>query len=125
MRGHPAKLEVQFGIDGDAPADELDEVTSALREQLLQLEVDSVERPRVDAPPGARAGEAAALGTLLVTLAPTVLGAVVQTIRSWLARDRGRSARLQLGDDVIELSDVSREHQEQLLAAFLARHADG
>jgi hypothetical protein len=60
-----------------------------------------------------------------VTLGPTVLGSVVDTVRAWLSRDRGRSARLQLGDDVLELSDASPEQQEQLISAFLARNASG
>jgi hypothetical protein len=126
MHGREAKLEVQLVIEGDAPAEELDELTVVLREQLLELDVDAVDRPTAEEPPpGARAAEATQLGSLLVTLGPTVLASVVQTIRSWLSRDRGRSVKLQLGDDVIELSDASSEQQEQLISAFVARNADG
>ncbi|HEV7562577.1 MAG TPA: hypothetical protein VGO24_03665, partial [Solirubrobacterales bacterium] len=126
MHGDKAKLEVQLAVDGDAPADESDELTVNLRRELLELDVDAVDRRRAEEPPpGARGAESADLGTLLVTLGPTVLGSVVQTIRGWLSRGRGRSARLQLGDDVIELSGASPEQQEQLIAAFLARNANG
>jgi hypothetical protein len=126
MDGGAAQLEVQLAIEGDAPAEELDQLTLALRQELLGLDVDAVDRPRAEEPPpGARAAEALGLGGLVVTLAPSLLGTVVATLRSWLSRDRGRSAKLQLGDDVIELSDASPEQQEQMIAAFLARHKDG
>jgi hypothetical protein len=126
MHGDTAKLEVQLAIEGDAPAEESDELTGNLRRELLELDVEAVDRRRAEEPPpGARGAEAAELGSLLVTLGPTVLGSVVETIRAWLSRDRGRSARLQLGDDVLELSDASPEQQKQLIAAFLARNAKG
>jgi hypothetical protein len=126
MHRDKAKLEVQLVIEGDAPAEESDELTVNLRGELLELDVDAVERrPGEEPPPGARGAESAALGGLVVTLGPSVLGGVVQTIRGWISRDRGRSARLQLGDDVLELSDASPEQQEKLVAAFLARNAGG
>jgi hypothetical protein len=126
MHGDKAKLQVQLAIERDAPAEESDELTVNLHRELLELDVDAVERRRVEEPPpGARGAGSADLGGLLVTLGPTVLGSVVQTVRAWISRDRGRSARLQLGDDVLELSDASPEQQEKLIAAFLARNADG
>jgi hypothetical protein len=115
----------QIEIDAKADAEQLDDQTAALRHQLVELDVDGVDRPRTEEPPaGARAGEVAELGTLLVTVAPTVLGAVVEAIRSWLSRRR-RGATLRLGDDVIETTRASSERQDELIAAFLARHADG
>ena len=97
-----------------------------MRRQLLELDVEAVDRPRTEAPPpGARAVEAAALGGLLVTLAPAVLEGVVATIRSWISRSRGRSATLRLGDDVIEIEEASSEQQDRLIEAFLARHTEG
>jgi len=126
MAERAAKLEVQLKIDAHADAEELDQLTTSLRRQLLELDVDAVERPRTEEPPpGARAVEAAALGELLVTLAPAVVGAVVETIRSWLSRSRGRSAKLKFGDEEIEITGASSEQQEQLIASFLARHAEG
>jgi hypothetical protein len=104
----------------------LDHLTTSLRRQLLELDVEAVDRLRTETPPpGARAAEAAALGELLVTVAPAVLGGFVATIRSWLSRSRGRSAKLQLGDDMLELTGASSEQQDQLIAAFLERHAEG
>ncbi|HEX8073365.1 MAG TPA: hypothetical protein VF545_00145 [Thermoleophilaceae bacterium] len=126
MDGDAAELEVQLAIEGDAPAEELDQLTLALRQELLELDVDAVDRPRAEAPPpGARAAEVLGLGGLVITLAPQLLGTVLATLRSWLSRDGGRSAKLQLGDDVLELSNATPDQQDQMIAAFLARHADG
>jgi uncharacterized protein YjiS (DUF1127 family) len=125
MHRNTSKLEIELAVDGDAPAEESDELTVNLRQELLELDVDAVDRRTADEPPpGARGAASAELGSLLVTLGPAALESVVQTIRAWLSRDRGRRARLQLGDDVLELSDASREQQERLVAAFLARNAE-
>jgi hypothetical protein len=122
MPKQAAKLAVQLNIDAHADAEELDQLTTSLRRQLLELDVEAVDRPRGEPPPpGARAVEAAALGELLVTLAPAVMGVVVETIRSWLSRSRGRSAKLKFGDNEIEITGASSEQQERLIAVFLAR----
>jgi hypothetical protein len=66
----------------------------------------------------------ALLGTLLVTTTREVVGAVVRTVAAWLSRTGGRTVKMQLGDDSIELTNVAEEDQRQLLEAFLARHTD-
>ena len=44
-------------------------------------------------------------------------------MRRWLARgDRNRRVRLEIGGDVLELSDATAEDQEKLINVFLARH---
>ena len=119
-------LAVQLNLDAQADAQELDDLTTRLRRELLQLDVEAVGRPRTEEPPpGTRAADAPALGELLVTLVPVVLGPVLETIRSWLLRSRGRSALLKFGDDEIELRGASSEQQDELIAAFLARHRGG
>lgn len=113
-------------IDDDLDAEEVGELTQQLREELLESDVNSVELVTAgEAPSGTRAVEIVVLGGLLVKVVESVdaLSAVVGTIRHWLSR-RGRGkVKLQLGDDVLELSSVSREDQERLVNAFLSRHA--
>ena len=118
------QLQVEVGLDADADAVELDEETVRLRDELLELDVDAVERPAGGPPPPAtRAVEAALLGTLLVEAGREVIGAVVRTIAGWAAQRRARNVKLTLGGDSLELSDISDESQRQLLEAFLVRHA--
>ena len=127
MPGPEATLHVQVETDPEADAEELDLLTARLRRELLELDVQAVDRVRMQASPaGARAAEAADLGTLLVTLAttPALLGAVVNTVRTWLSRGRGRGVKMRLGDDVLEVTELSSEQQEQLIADWIARHAE-
>ena len=54
-------------FEPDADLEEIDRLTSDLREELLELDVDSVSPPSAGpAPPGSKGLELAAIGTLLV-----------------------------------------------------------
>ena len=125
--GQPrADLQIQIGLQSDADPAELDEATRRLRSRLLELDVDRVERPTAgEAPPGARAAELIELGGLVVSLARNfgTVASVIVALQSWLARDRGRSIRLELDGDALELSGISSDEQERLIAAFISRHA--
>jgi hypothetical protein len=113
-------------VDDDLDDEEVDELTQQLREELLESDVDSVELVTAgEAPPGTRGLEILVIGGLLVKVAESVdaLSTVIGTIRHWLSR-RGRGKiKIQLGDDVLELSSVSKADQERLVDAFLNRHA--
>lgn len=118
------QLRIDVGLERDADAAELDAATLLLRGELLQLDVEDVERPVEGAsPPGARAAEAALVGTLVVTVASELVRAVVQAVAGWLHRRPDRHVKLEIGDDSIEVSDPSAEDQRRLIEAFLSRHA--
>ncbi len=110
------------------PADdteELERLTNALRDELLELPVSAVDpAPAPPPPPGTRAGESAAAGVLLVALlgGSGALPMVVEGVRAWLARAGGRSVKLSADGDVLELSGISSQQQERLIEAWLARH---
>jgi Effector Associated Constant Component 1 len=124
MRDESVRLRVDVGLGLAADPVELDDETMRLREELLQLDVDAVERPRAGpAPEGTRAGEAAVLGTLVVAVGRELIGSVIRSIEAWFTRSHSHSVKLTLDGDCIELSKVSDADQLQLLEAFLARHA--
>jgi len=116
-------LRIELDADADAGPDERDELARALRDELLQLDVEAVDRPQAAAPEGAR-GVGLELGTLLVTLGQSALGLVASTAARWVARRGGRSVTLELDGDRIELSGVSEEDQKRLIETFVARHAE-
>ncbi len=117
------ELRVEVGVEPDAEAAELEEATARLRGELLELDVIDVRRPPgAPAPPGARAAEVTLLGTLVVSAAQDVLGAVVQAIAGWIGRGHQRSVRLEIAGDSIELTNSTVEEQRRLLEVFLARH---
>jgi hypothetical protein len=124
MSGLGVELRLDVGVEPDADAAELDQAASQLRQELLGLDVDAVERLRGQAPPpGTRAAEATLLGALVVDLGHEALAAVVRTIQSWIARRLDRSVKVTLGEDSIELTNVSDEDQRRLIDSFVDRHA--
>jgi hypothetical protein len=125
VAGERLSLKVELSAGDEAGAEEQDELTHALREELLELDVQDVERPvGAVAPDGARAGEVIALSTLLVTLGQGALGIVTSAIGRWVDRRGGRSVTLELDGDRIELGGVSEEDQRRLIETFVARHAE-
>jgi hypothetical protein len=119
-------LQIQIGQGQGTDAEELEDATGRLREELLELDVDAVDRPAAGpAPPGSRGLEIAALGTLLVTLAHDALPVVLATLGRWVSRHGERSVTIELDGDRIEVSGASAEDQRRLVDAFLARHSGG
>jgi len=120
-------LRLRLTEDG-ADAERLDALTGFLRQELLQLDVDDViALPADELPLGARGLGATTVGGLLVDLGSAAQGlsAVVKAVRAWLKRGRKthRSVRLELGGDVLELSDASAADQDQLVELFIGRHS--
>jgi len=118
-------VAVAVGPDGDA--EEIAEATMQLRRELLDLDAEMAEFPQAgEPPPETRAVDVAALGVLLVNVAESqLLAGVLGAVRSWLAGSRGRSIRLELGGDVLELTGVSSGEQRRLTDEWLRRHGGG
>ncbi len=121
-----AELELSVDLDPDADEDELDRLARSLRAELLELDVDAVERVAAGpAPDGARAVEAIALGSLVVRLARTSegLASLVRTMRAWVGVHRDRRVRVELDGDVLELTAASDAERERLIDSWIKHHA--
>ena len=100
-------LAIELSEAGSDP-ERLDELTTRLREELLNLDVEDVEKVSAGdapAPDGSRAIELAAIGALLVTAAaigPSDHQVVINTIREWLKRDPEptREVEITMGDRI-------------------------
>src|SRR5687768_13776959 len=116
-------ITVEFVTGPNSAADdaELEQLTLALREEILQLdEVDSVEQASAGpAPDGTRAIELAAIGALLVSAAPGAATKVFQLVRAWL---KGRPAppplKITVGGNTIELVPDD-DQQDALVEQFI------
>jgi hypothetical protein len=124
MEERPTMLGIRVAVEPGADAEDVAEATLQLRRELLELDVDAIEIPRAgEPPPGSRAGELAALGTLVVTVAQSqLLASVVAAVQSWLSSSHRRSIKLELGGDVLELAGVSSAEQRRLTDEWLRRH---
>jgi ferric-dicitrate binding protein FerR (iron transport regulator) len=121
-------LWTDIGLELDFEAAEPEAAVSQLRRELLELEMDAVERPPAEQPPpGPRAVEAAALGTLLVAAGRGAIGVVVRlrTLQAWVARRSSRTVKLTLDGDSIELMNASSRAQRRLTESVVAHHASG
>jgi hypothetical protein len=117
-------LRVEGGADVDAQ--ELDEITRRLRQELLQLDVASVGPVTTgQAPPGTRSADVMVIGSLLVTLgrSPEVLKAVLGVVQGWLAGRRAGAVEMQIGGDTLKVSGLSSAEQRRLIDLFVERHA--
>ncbi|MFD5542197.1 hypothetical protein ACFWIJ_31345 [Streptomyces sp. NPDC127079] len=112
----------------EAEPERVAELTSYLREELLDLDVDDVTAlPGVEAPPGTRAVDVTQIGSLLVALgsSATALSQVVNAVRSWLDRfhDSRPSLRLEMDGDAIEVSKATDEQIAEAFRVFVQQHA--
>jgi len=102
---------------------QVEELSLALRDELLALDVQDVRAVSGGAaPPGTRGIDVAAVGALLVTLqsATSLVEKLVRTISGWLAPGPpGRSVEVSIGDKVLKLSGASAEDQRRLIDEFV------
>jgi hypothetical protein len=120
-------LRLYLGEDG-ADTERLDRLTGQVRDEIRQLDVDDVGALKAStAPPaGARAVDVETVGALMVMLGNSAEGlkGVVGVVKGWLGRGDGtrRTVRLELGGDVLELSEASERDQQRLIDLFVTRH---
>ncbi|MFC6016604.1 caspase family protein [Plantactinospora solaniradicis] len=120
--GQPARVTIVVSDDG-ADDQQLDDLARRLRTELLDLDVTIGGAPAGSAPPGTRAVELAAIGTLVVTLSQSpVLAAVINAISAWLTQRRQGTVRLELDGETLELSGLPSPEQRRLTDAWLRRH---
>jgi Effector Associated Constant Component 1 len=120
------KVQVTLVLDAGDDAREREDLTSTLRRELLQLDVDAVERVSAgDAPPGSRAIDMAQIGTLLVTVGNTATGltALITAVRSWLGTRGNGTVKMQIGGDTLEITGHLSEDQKAVVAMWIKAHA--
>jgi hypothetical protein len=116
---------LRLEIEGPEDAERVEQLAASLRRELLDLGVDGVDRATDGAAPeGARAVEVLAVGALLVKIARSAGDAakVVAFLRRWSGRS-GRSIKLTVDGDTIEVTAASSEQQERLIDAWIERQA--
>lgn len=124
-----ATVRVELSLDrDDADSEEIEELTQRLRRQLLQLEVEGVERPRSgETPAGAKAVDVVQVGELIVHLAENApaFAALATVLHRWLRGGTGRRLHIEIDGDVLDLSSASTEQQQAAFAAWLKARSEG
>lgn len=120
-----ATERLTLAIEGtpDSDGQELARLTGQLRSQLLELDVERVDLVRAgEVPPGSKVADPITIGAIIITLAPTVIQAVIGLVQNWHKNHPVSSIKVTLGDDSLELGNASPEQLEELTKAFIARH---
>lgn len=86
------RLEV---VGGDRVAGELDDLTRNLAREIEDTGcAEKVAAETGEAPGGAKAGEAIALGMLLVEMLPAALPPFIECIKEWIGRGANRTVKI-------------------------------
>jgi hypothetical protein len=119
---HTSRLVISLeGLD-DTDEEELESLTNSLRQQLLELDVDSVEiAPEGNTPANTKAAHAIAIGTLLVSVGIPVIKRIFELLKTWIEHRPVRNIKVSIGDDSIELQAASRSDQKLLIDAFTTK----
>jgi hypothetical protein len=124
----PGLLALSLHLDGGPDADEADieDLSRALRDEILDQDVEQVKpAPSSAEPSGAKLGDPVTWQTLLVSLSASggVLASVVAAVSQWLSRRREPVAiTVKIGEDTVSLSNATEQERSQLVAAFIQRH---
>jgi hypothetical protein len=114
-------------LPGDDDPEQLDELTSLLRDELLDLDVAAVEPLTQESAPNDAKGALAALGGWLAVHFGAAglkagLRAVVNVVASWAGRT-GKTVELSIGGDTLKLTGASAEMQSRIVDEFFARQS--
>lgn len=108
--------------DADEDSGEAAVWVARLAAELSDVDDVSVTGVTEDAPEGSK-GAGAATGALLAKLTDVdALQTFLETVRGWATRT-GRTVEVSIDGDVLKLTGASREQQDLVIGAWIARHA--
>ena len=125
MSGKLAELKLAIESDAELDEEELEELTRQLREELLELDVETVDFVKAgELPVGAKAGDPVTWGQLLIALMASggAITTLITCIQSWLARSDRRSVTLEIDGDKLEVTGISSKEQQELVDRWINRH---
>jgi hypothetical protein len=117
------ELRVQVQGLPDSDDEERAELTSRLRDEMIEQGVEEVAHPEARAPDGAK-GAALEWAQLVVGFAGTI-GPLLHALRGWLGRHPDAGITLEIDGDTLTLDKASPADRQRLVEAFLARHGTG
>jgi hypothetical protein len=116
-------IKITLKIIGECQEDSelMDTYSRRLREELLELDVDSVEPSSItDAPKGSKGLGLASVGEMVLSMAPLdyAVSSVVGAVRSFAGRNQC-NVRVDIGSSSIEIQGTSDDDQRKLVDAFI------
>lgn len=99
----------------------MDTYSRRLREEILELDVDSVDyASQADAPEGSK-GVGEAVGDMIFSLGPLdyALSSVAGAVQSFVGRNKQCSITLDIAGNSITVDDTTPEQQQKLIDAWI------
>jgi len=112
-------LALQVNAGEDADADDLDHLTRQLRDELQDMDLESVQLVRDQAArAGTKSGEAmVTLGALALQVLPAAISTLIGFLQVWVQRGQNRTLKIktQVGDRAVEVEYSPRATSEEEL----------
>jgi len=108
------QIALNINAEPDTDTEELMELTLRLRQELLELDLESVELvTEEEIPQGSKVVEPVSWGTIAVNLvaAGGVITTFINVIQSWVTRNERQSITLKMGGDKLQITGISAKQQ--------------
>ena len=109
-------LNIQISAS-DATEEELDRMTRQLLSELRETNVESAELAKEgSAPAGTKSGDPVMMGSIVMTVLPAILPAIVGMVQTWATRGHGRIVKFKgkVGREMIEFEGSAEDLQRLL-----------
>ena len=115
---NPGLTQLSIEISAsDATEEDIDQMTRQLLSELRDTAVESAELAKGgSAPGGTKSGDAVTLGSIVMTVLPTVLPAIIGMVQTWATRGHGRIVKFKgkVGREMIEFEGSAEDLQRLL-----------
>jgi len=115
---NPGLTQLSIEISAsDATEEDIDQMTRQLLSELRDTDVESAELAKGgSAPAGTKSGDAVTLGSIVMTVLPTVLPAIIGMVQTWATRGHGRIVKFKgkVGREMIEFEGSAEDLQRLL-----------
>ena len=115
---------LRIDVEADGDAEELDTLVTELRADLLETDVDFVERmPTGPPPPNSKSATAESLGTLIVTFSNSAaIVALISILKTRLGHGRIRRVKITIGRESMSIDNATRKQQAELIESWIKDH---
>jgi hypothetical protein len=116
-------MKVQIKPEKADDKQEIDSLTRDVREDLLNLDVEDVHLLYEKPPPGSKAFDGVAIGSMIVDFVSSgAIKEVTQTVQRWIERNENRSITIEMPDgDKIDVKGISGKDQGKIIDAWVTR----
>lgn len=120
MEHNTVNIQISLGASSDADEEELEILSYELIRELNEVEgTQSIEFSRIREMPQGAKGLAIDWGMVALTITQAgIISGLITALSSWLAKEKGRTLELTIGDKSLKLTGLSRKEQQELLEWF-------